>query len=317
MKKLHDMKLTGSIVALVTPMTPDGRVDQQAWDGLLDWHADSGTSGLVVGGTTGESATLVAEERDWLLERALERAGDRCRVVAGTGSASTAVAVEQSRRAADLGAHAVLVVTPFYNRPPQRGLAAHYRAVADACPVPVILYNVPGRTAVDLDPQTTIDLCRHANIAGIKEAVADMDRVKLLVEAGVGVLSGDDPSALEAMKHGAVGVISVAANVAPKQFARMCAGVPGLEPQSESQSQSESESEAELVEAGRIDRSLQPLYRFLAAEPNPIPVKWLLARMGRIDTGLRLPLVPLAAGFHATGRELAQQLAGRADSATG
>lgn len=301
MKKLHDMKMTGSIVALVTPMAPDGRVDRRAWDGLLDWHVDSGTRGLVVGGTTGESATLVADERDWLLERALERVGDRCRVIAGTGAASTAVAVEQSRHAADLGAHAVLVVTPYYNRPPQRGLAAHYRAVADACPVPVILYNVPGRTAVDLDPHTTIDLSRHANIAGIKEAVADMDRVQMLVEAGVGVLSGDDPSAFDALKHGAAGVISVAANVVPQRFARLCTVA----------------FDANPAEAERIDRSLQSLYRFLSAEPNPIPVKWLLAQMGRIDTGIRLPLVPLASGFHATGRTLIQQLADGAESATG
>ena len=222
MKTLDDFGLTGSLVALVTPMDDRGSIDLDAWDRLLDWHAESGTRGVVVGGTTGESATLSAEERNELLERALGRIGDRCRVVAGTGAASTAAAVEQSVRAARCGAHAVLVVTPYYNRPPQRGLVAHYRAVADACEAPVILYNVPGRTAVDLDPRTTIELCRHDRIIGIKEAVSDMQRVRRLADAGIGVLSGDDPTAREAIRNGARGVISVAANVAPGRFAAMC-----------------------------------------------------------------------------------------------
>lgn len=288
MTTLDDFGLTGSLVALVTPMGADGAVDLEAWDALLDWHAESGTDGVVVGGTTGESAALSAEERDRLLTRALERIGDRCRVIAGTGAASTSAAIAQSVRAAELGAHAVLVVTPYYNRPPQRGLAAHYRAVAEACAVPLILYNVPGRTAVDLTPETTIELCRHERIVGIKEAVADMDRVAALVQAGVAVLSGDDPTACRAMQLGAVGVISVAANVAPARFAAMCAAA----------------RSGDADRAERLDRSMSGLYRFLGVEANPIPAKWLLGELGRIGPGIRLPLVPLDPAHHDAGRAL-------------
>jgi 4-hydroxy-tetrahydrodipicolinate synthase len=291
MKTLDDLGLTGSLVALVTPMTADGAVDVDAWARLLEWHAESGTRGVVVGGTTGESAALTAGERERLLDIALERVGDRMRVIAGTGAPATAVAIEQSRHAASLGAHAVLVVTPYYNRPPQRGLAAHYRAVADACDAPVILYNVPGRTAVDLAPETTIALCEHDGIVGIKEAVADMDRVRRLSEAGVGVLSGDDPTACAALAAGARGVISVAANVVPERFAAMCRAALTSAP-----------------DALRFDAELQPLYRFLGIESNPVPAKWMLAELGRMGPGLRLPLVPLDPKHHDAGRALIQSL---------
>lgn len=294
MKTLDEIGLTGSLVALVTPMRADGAIDAETWLRLLDWHAATGTRGVIVGGTTGESATLTAEERDRLLELALERVGNRIRVIAGTGSAATAAAVEQSRRAAQLGAHAVLVVTPYYNRPPQRGLAAHYRAIADACDAPLILYNVPGRTAVDLAPETTIALCEHERIVGIKEAVADMDRVRRLAEAGVGVLSGDDPTARAALDAGAVGVISVAANIVPDRFSAMChaarAGRRG--------------------EAESLDDELRSLYRFLGAESNPVPAKWLLTELGRIGPGIRLPLVALDDMHHETGRALLRTLTG-------
>ena len=292
MKTLDDFGLTGSLVAIVTPMDAGGAVDFAAWDSLLDWHAEAGTSGVVVGGTTGESATLSSSERDALLERALARIGDRCRVIAGTGAAATSLAIAQSRRAAELGAHAVLVVTPYYNRPPQRGLAAHYRAVADACDAPLILYNVPGRTAVDLDPRTTIELCRHERIVGIKEAVADMDRVRHLAEAGVGVLSGDDPTARSALRCGAKGVISVAANIVPDRFAAMCReACAGHDGRSEDRSED-------------LDASMSALYRFLGVETNPIPAKWLLGELGRIGPGIRLPLVPLDPAHHDGGRAL-------------
>ncbi|NKI35452.1 4-hydroxy-tetrahydrodipicolinate synthase [Wenzhouxiangella sp. XN79A] len=294
MKTLDDFGLTGSLVALVTPMHADGALDESAWTRLLDWHAEAGTDGVIVGGTTGESVSLRAEERDRLLEHALERIGDRVRVIAGTGAAATAAAIEQSRRAAALGAHAVLVVTPYYNRPPQRGLAAHYRAIAEACAAPLILYNVPGRTAVDLAPETTIELAGHERIVGIKEAVADMGRVRHLVEAGVGVLSGDDPTARAAIDAGAVGVISVAANIVPDRFAAMChAALDGRRDRAEA-----------------IDAELRPLYRFLGIESNPVPAKWLLAELGRIDSGIRLPLVPLDDAHHETGRALLRSLTG-------
>jgi len=293
MTKFHDNFPTGSIVALVTPFDDDGAgIDLEAWRGLLRWHLDAGTDGVVVAGTTGESANLDAGERDALLESALEHLGGQRAVIAGTGSASTRVAVEQSRRAAALGADAVLVVTPYYNRPPQRGLVAHYLAIAEATPVPVVLYNVPSRTAADLAPESVLELAAHDNIIAIKEAVPDMDRVRRYVEAGMPVLSGDDPSALDAMRNGARGVISVAANVVPGALSEMCRRA----------------AAGDLDGAAAIDRRLHPLYRFLARESNPLPVKWLLMEMGRIGSGLRLPLVPLDPAHHDDGRSLLDAL---------
>lgn len=284
----------GSIVALVTPFRDGGRaIDLDAWRGLLDWHVESGTDGVVVAGTTGESATLDAADRDALLTEAVERCAGRCKVLAGTGSASTRVAVDQSRRAAELGADALLVVTPYYNRPPQRGLAAHYRAVADVTELPVVLYNVPGRTAVDLAPETVLELAGHRRIVAIKEAVADMERVRIYSAAGLPVLSGDDPSALEAMRNGAVGVISVAANVVPDRMAALCRSA-----------RSGGFERAELIDAG-----LRDLYRFLGVETNPMPAKWLLAEQKRIGRDLRLPLVELDEAHHAAGREVLADLA--------
>ncbi len=290
---MNDSLLAGAIAALVTPFNPDSLLpDDAAWTALLEWHARSGTAGVVVAGTTGESATLRARERDRLLQRAVEVADSRMKVIAGTGSASTSLALNHSRRAAALGADAVLVVTPYYNRPPQRGLLAHYRTIADQCPVPVVVYNVPGRTACDLEPETMLALAEHPNIAGIKEAVADMDRVGRYAEAGVAVASGDDPSALRAMQNGAVGVISVVANVVPGSFARMC----------------------RLAGAGRheraaaIDQSLQALYRFVSLESNPVPVKWLLARLGRCSPLLRLPLVELDQDYHDLGNSMIESI---------
>ncbi|MFU8877379.1 MAG: 4-hydroxy-tetrahydrodipicolinate synthase [Wenzhouxiangellaceae bacterium] len=283
---MNDRLIAGSIVALATPFEADGQApDYAAWRALLQWHAGAGTDAVVVAGTTGESATLEAAERDGLLEHALDEVGGRMRVIAGTGASSTALALAQSRRAAELGADAVLVVTPYYNRPPQRGLLAHYRAIADQCPVPVVVYNVPGRTACDLAPETMLTLAEHPNIAGIKEAVADMDRVQRYAAAGVAVASGDDPSALEAMRHGAVGVISVAANVVPESFARMCrlAG------------------QQRYDEAAVIERSMRGLFDFLSVESNPVPVKWVLARLGQCNPALRLPLVELDPAHHASG----------------
>lgn len=290
----------GSMAALVTPFEADGlQPDYARWRALVDWHANRGTSAVVVAGTTGESATLDSSERDRLLDEALDVAAGRLSVIAGTGSASTAAVVEQSRRAADRGCAAVLVVTPYYNRPPQRGLLAHYRRIADACSVPVVLYNVPSRTAVDLAPETALALAEHPNIAAVKEAVADMQRVRRYAEAGLTVLSGDDPSALDAMRHGASGVISVAANVVPGRLAEMCRAA----------------YDGEFERAAEIDRELSGLYAFLATETNPIPVKWLLVETGRIGPAIRLPLVELAERHHEAGRALldlldSDQLAG-------
>lgn len=287
------LSCSGSIVALVTPFETGGKhIDRTAWKRLVEWHVEAGTNGIVVAGTTGESATLDAGERDWLLESALETAAGRCTIMAGTGASSTATAVAWSCRAAALGADAVLVVAPYYNRPPQRGLVAHYRAIADAAEAPVVLYNVPSRTATDIEPETVLTLAEHPNIVAVKEAVADMSRVQRYASAGMDVLSGDDPTALEAMRHGAKGVISVAANVAPVAMSRICRLA----------------AEGDFQAAAEIDTQLKPLYRFLGAESNPIPAKWLLSVSGRIGPDLRLPLVELAESHHAAGRRLIESL---------
>jgi len=284
---------SGSIAALVTPFEAGGEsIDRAAWQRLIAWHLEAGTNGIVVAGTTGESATLDADERDWLLESALETVAGRCLVLAGTGASSTSVAVARSRRAATQGADAVLVVAPYYNRPPQRGLVAHYLAIADASEVPLVLYNVPSRTAIDIEPETTLTLAAHQNIVAIKEAVADMTRVQRYAKAGLDVLSGDDTTALEAMRYGARGVISVAANVAPAAVSRMCRLA----------------AEGDYDAAAEMDAQLKPLYRFLGAESNPIPAKWLLAASGCIGRDLRLPLVELDEPQQAAGRRLLETL---------
>ncbi len=275
--------LQGSIVALITPMRADGELDGDAWRRLLDWHIAAGTDGVVVAGTTGESASLTEAEFAWLLESALAQARGRLRVLAGTGFPSTRATIERSRLAASLGADAALVVTPAYVRPPQRGLIAHYRAVADACPIPVVLYNVPSRTAVDLQAETSLALAEHPNIIGIKEALADPQRIQQLVDGGLAVLSGDDPSCCESMLAGARGVISVAGNLAPEQMAKLCRlALAGA-----------------AAEARALSTELAPLFRCLGLEPNPIPAKWMLARAGWIADRLRLPLVSLDARHHA------------------
>jgi 4-hydroxy-tetrahydrodipicolinate synthase len=269
----------GSIVALVTPMTEQGELDFRALGALVEFHVRSGTSALVIAGTTGESAALSAEEFDALLSTAIDRAGGRIPIIAGTGSASTRATIARTRRAAELRADAALVVTPYYVRPMQSGLRAHFEAVADASPVPLILYNVPSRTSVDMLPATVESLAGRDNIVAIKEAVADMGRVDELVRLcgeRCDILSGDDPSALAAMEHGARGVISVAANTDPVRFAAMVTHALA----------------GEWEEARALDEALQPLYRLLAAETNPIPVKWSVHTLGLIGPTIRLPLLP-------------------------
>jgi 4-hydroxy-tetrahydrodipicolinate synthase len=270
----------GSIVALVTPFTDQDAVDGAALDALVDFHLEQGSDGLVVAGTTGESATLGKDEFAALLAAVVRRVARRIPVLAGTGSASTAVAVRQTRLAGELGADGVLVVTPYYVRPTQAGLQAHFTAVADAAAVPVVLYNVPSRTAVDLLPETVAALAAHPRIAGIKEAAGGQGRIEEL-RARCGpdftVLSGDDRSCLGAMKSGADGVISVAANVAPGLLHALCAAA----------------AEHDWPAAERLDERLQPLFDLLSLETNPIPVKWALFAMQRVGPGIRLPLTPL------------------------
>lgn len=275
------MRLSGSITALATPFNAAGELDFDAWQRLLQQQLDAGTQAIVVAGSTGEAAALYDAEFDLLLRTAVEFVAGRIPVLAGTGLSNTAKTIEQTRRAAALGADAALIVTPPYVRPTQAGLIAHYRAIADDNALPVVLYNVPGRTGGDLLPETVAELCGHPRIVGIKEARAEPERMEALLKFRSGdfaVLSGDDPTACRAMLAGADGVISVASNILPAAMRRLC----------------------DLARAGRaeaaneIDAQLQPAFEFLGVEPNPIPVKAVLALQG-IGHGLRLPLLPLSA----------------------
>jgi 4-hydroxy-tetrahydrodipicolinate synthase len=277
---------SGSHVALVTPMRPGGALDLDAWARLIDFHLAGGTSGVVVGGTTGESPTLSDAELRQLLVATLEQARGRLVVTAGAGLSSTAATVERARWLGELGVDALLVVTPAYNKPTQDGLFLHFTAVAAASRVPVMLYNVPGRTAVDMLPPTVARLSRVPGVVGLKEAVADPERVRELVGLcgpHFDVLSGDDATARDSVLAGARGVVSVTANVAPRRVADVIA--------------------AALVgdrdSAAKLDAPLTALHDSLFVEANPIPVKFALAEMGLIGPDLRLPLTPLSDRFHA------------------
>jgi 4-hydroxy-tetrahydrodipicolinate synthase len=269
------------MVAIVTPMTADGAIDWPAWDRLLDFHMDEGTDGIVVAGTTGESPVLTLAEIEELTRRAVARCRGRVKVVVGAGTNSTASTVARTRTLSALGVDAVMLVTPYYNKPPQDGLLRHFSAAADASAVPVILYNVPSRTAVDLLPATVARLARHPQIVAIKEATAAVGRARELMAVlpdGFAVLSGDDANAVEYIGAGARGVISVTANVAPRRMHEACAAALG----------------GDLVRARAIDADLKLLHRDLFIEASPIPVKWAVARMGLIGNAIRLPLVELA-----------------------
>jgi 4-hydroxy-tetrahydrodipicolinate synthase len=275
---------SGSLVAIVTPMADDGAVDYAAWARLVDFHLTHGTQGLVVGGTTGESATLTEPELQQLVVRAREQIRGRMALLAGAGTSNTAQSVERAKWLSTLGVDGLLVVTPAYNKPTQEGLYQHFAAVAAASAVPVVLYNVPGRTAVDMLPATVARLAELPRIVAIKEAVERMERIRELVAIApshFAVLSGDDATAREAQLAGARGVISVTGEMA-QMIAMAVAG--------------------RADEAARIDRRLAPWHRLLFVESNPIPVKWALARMGLIGPGIRLPLTPLAARHHSLMR---------------
>jgi len=287
------MSFSGSLVAIVTPMRPDGAVDLEAWLRLLDLHLAGGTSGVVVGGTSGESATLRELELRELALRACERVRGKLAVIVGAGTSSTSTTVERVRWLSDLPIDGFLLVTPAYNRPTQEGLYQHFAAAAAASAKPILLYNVPGRTAVDMQPATVARLSRLARIAGVKEAVPEPGRVRALVDAvtrGFAVLSGDDATAREAIAAGARGVISVTANVAPRAMSEMVAAALA----------------GDLARASELDAPLAGLHRHLFVEANPIPVKWVLAQMGLIGSGLRLPLTPLSEAHHATVRAAAR-----------
>jgi 4-hydroxy-tetrahydrodipicolinate synthase len=277
------LHLTGSITALATPFDASGEVDFEAWRRLLDGQLAAGTRAVVVAGSTGEAATLSDAEYGRLIEAAVAQVAGRIPVLAGTGQSGTDKTVAQTRLARSAGADLALVVTPPYVRPTPAGLVQHYQRVAEQGGLPVVLYNVPGRTGTDMQPDTVAQLCTHPNIVGIKEARGDearWDALYPLRSPAFSLLSGDDPTFLRALAGGADGVVSVASNVVPRAFARIVA----------------------LHEAGRaddaaaLDARLQALYEVLGAEPNPIPVKDLLRRLGT-GQGLRLPLFPLSAAF--------------------
>ncbi len=287
------MVLSGSLVAIVTPMRPDGAIDLEAWTRLLDFHLASGTNGIVVGGTSGESVTLRDLELRELTLRACERARGKAAVLAGAGMSSTWGTAERVRWLSELPVDALLLVTPAYNRPTQEGLYQHFAAAAAASAKPIVLYNVPGRTAVDLQPATVARLARVARIAGIKEAVPELSRIRALVEVipkGFTLLSGDDATAREAIACGARGVISVTANVAPRAMSEMVAAALA----------------GDTARARELDARLAGLHRELFVEANPIPAKWVLAQMGLMGPALRLPLTPLAEAHQASVREAAR-----------
>lgn len=273
--------ITGSIVALVTPMHENGDIDWPELDALVDFHFKAGTHALVAVGTTGESATLSVTEHTDVIARIVERSNGRIPVIAGTGANSTTEAIELSENAKRVGADACLLVTPYYNKPMQEGLYQHFARIADSVDIPQILYNVPGRTACDMEPETVERLCKITPIVGIKEATGSLDRAKNLIDRcpeGFAIYSGDDAIAAEMILMGGKGNISVTANVAPQIMAAMC----------------EAALEGNRELALQIDDKVKVLHEKLFVESNPIPVKWAMNRMGLIGSGIRLPLTKLS-----------------------
>ncbi|WP_027910195.1 4-hydroxy-tetrahydrodipicolinate synthase [Pseudomonas sp. URMO17WK12:I4] len=273
--------IRGSIAAIVTPMNASGELDDEGLAKLVDFHLRQGTHGLLVAGTTGESATLDFHEHIGLIRRVVERVQGEIPVIAGTGSNSTREAIELSAAAKQAGADACLLITPYYLRPPQHGLYAHFEAIARAVDIPQILYNVPARTCCELSVETVARLSRIANIVGIKDATGDLQRVRLLVERcapGFALYAGDDRSALDTMLLGAVGCMSVTANIAPRAMAEMYEAV----------------CRGDVRTAMLLDKRLRALHTTLAIQTNPIPAKWLLHHMGLIGPSIRLPLTRLS-----------------------
>jgi len=285
--------LTGSLVAIATPMQEGGALDLPALRKLIDFHIANGTSGIVIVGTTGESPTVNADEHCLLIKTAVEHAAGRIPVMAGTGANSTAEAIFFAEYAAKVGADCHLSVVPYYNKPTQEGMYRHFRAIAERVALPMVLYNVPGRTVADLSTETTLRLAEVPGIVGIKDATADVGRgselIKALALAGhadFAIYSGEDITALPLILMGGHGVISVTANVAPKLMARMCAAALA----------------GDIITARECNNLLLGLHRRLFVEANPIPTKWALAEMGYIQNELRLPLVQLSPQFHQTVR---------------
>ncbi|AOE50066.1 4-hydroxy-tetrahydrodipicolinate synthase [Kangiella sediminilitoris] len=285
---------SGSIVAIVTPMTDSGELDFDALRQLVDWHVEEGTSGIVVMGTTGESGTVTEEEYFKAIDVVVKQAAGRVEVIAGSGAMSTDKTIKLTNQVKQLGVDGALVVTPYYCKPSQKGLYEHFKAVATQCDLPIILYNVPGRTAVDLLPETAAKLAALDNIVGIKEATGDVSRVtelNRLTQTPISILSGDDATAYDFMKLGGHGVISVTANVAPGLMSKMC-----------QLAHAENWKQAAL-----INDKLSSLNEKLFVEANPIPVKWALYRMKKMGRGIRLPLTELDQSFHSQVEKALEQ----------
>ena len=286
--------IAGSMVALVTPMDAQGRLDWDSLSKLVDFHLENGTHAIVAVGTTGESATLDVDEHIKVIEFVVKQVAGRIPVIAGTGANSTSEAVHLTRNAKNAGADACLLVVPYYNKPTQEGLYQHFKHIAEAVDIPQILYNVPGRTSCDMQAETVIRLSSVPNIIGIKEATGDLVRAKAIIE-GVSedfiVLSGDDPTAVELILMGGKGNISVTANVAPREMADLC----------------EAALEGNAEKARAINEKLMPLHKDLFIEANPIPVKWALVEMGLMQKGIRLPLTWLSESCHDTVRQAMRQ----------
>ena len=286
--------ISGSLVALVTPMDSRGSLDWRALERIIDFHLEQGTDGIVAVGTSGESATLDMDEHKEVIRRVVDQVAGRIPVIAGTGANSTSEAVELTEAARSVGADACLLVTPYYNKPTQEGLYQHFKFIADAVAIPQILYNVPGRTACDMLPDTVERLADISNIIGIKEATGDLQRAREVIDRvgeRMAVFSGDDATAVELILLGGKGNISVTANVAPKVMHDLCCAA----------------LQGDADTARRLNELLMPLHKQLFIESNPIPVKWALHEMGLIEDVLRLPLTSLSAGCQPAVRQALQQ----------
>ncbi|TFW18704.1 4-hydroxy-tetrahydrodipicolinate synthase [Duganella callida] len=281
--------IKGSIVAIVTPMHADGSLDFEGLNQLIDWHIAEGTDSIVIAGTTGESATVSVEEHCALIKATVSKVAGRIPVIAGAGANSTAEAIKLTTYAKEAGADATLQVVPYYNRPTQEGMYQHFKAIAEAVDLPVILYNVPGRTVADMSNDTILRLAQISNIVGVKDATGNIGRgydLLRLAPKEFAVYSGDDPTAMALMLAGGAGNISVTANVAPRAMAEMCkAAIAG-----------------DIARAVELNNKVFPLHQKLFVEPNPVPVKWALAEMGKMPAGIRLPLVQLGEDYHDTVR---------------
>lgn len=281
--------IKGSIVAIVTPMHPDGSLDLPGLRKLIDWHVEQGTDAIVIVGTTGESPTVTVDEHCELIRVAVEHTGKRIPIIAGTGGNSTAEAIELTRYARKVGADASLLVVPYYNRPTQEGMYQHFRKIAESVDMPAILYNVPGRTVADMSNETILRLAQIPGIVGVKDATGNIARGSDLIRLApkdFAVYSGDDATAMSLMFNGGQGNISVVANIAPRAMHELCAAAMA----------------GDVAKAVEINQRMLPLHLKLFVEPNPVPVKWAMAEVGLIPAGIRLPLVPLAAEYHGVVR---------------